>query len=83
MTRIELLYDQVMHRLDMTKETGEEELQEIIRHVIDEEGKREQRLSAGFERADGRHALHQQLHVPADAGAGSPAAGIRDLSDTA
>lgn len=41
MTRIELLYDQVMHRLDMTKETGEEELQEIIRHVIDEEGKRE------------------------------------------
>lgn len=30
-----------MHRLDMTKETGEEELQEIIRHVIDEEGKRE------------------------------------------
>lgn len=41
MTRIELLYDQVMHRLVMTKETGEEELQEIIRHVIDEEGKRE------------------------------------------
>lgn len=41
MTRIELLYDQVMHRLDMTKETGEEELQEIIRNVIDEEGKRE------------------------------------------
>lgn len=41
MTKIELLYDQVMHRLDMTKETGEEELQEIIRHVIDEEGKRE------------------------------------------
>ena len=41
MTRIELLYEKVMLRMDMTKETGEEELQEIIRCVIDEEGKRE------------------------------------------
>ncbi len=41
MTRKELLYEQVMLRLDVTKETGEDELQEIIRHVIDEEGKKE------------------------------------------
>ena len=41
MTRVELLYEKVMLRLDMTKETGEEELQEIIRCVIEEEGKRE------------------------------------------
>ena len=41
MTRVELLYEKVMLRLDMTKETGEEELQEIIRCVIEEEGKKE------------------------------------------
>ncbi len=41
MTRVELLYEKVMLRMDMTKETGEEELQEIIRCVIEEEGKRE------------------------------------------
>ena len=41
MTRKEWLYEQVMLRLDVTKETGEDELQEIIRHVIDEEGKKE------------------------------------------
>ena len=41
MTRVELLYEKVMLRMDMTKETGEEELQEIIRRVIEEEGKRE------------------------------------------
>lgn len=41
MTRTELLYEQVMLRLDMTKETGEEELQEIIRNVIEEEGRKE------------------------------------------
>ena len=41
MTRVELLYEKVMLRMDMTKETGEEELQEIIRCVIEEEGKKE------------------------------------------
>lgn len=41
MQRIEMLYEQVMLRMDMTKETGEEELQEIIRCVIDEEGRKE------------------------------------------
>ena len=41
MTRAELLYEKVMLRMDMKKETGEEELQEIIRRVIEEEGKRE------------------------------------------
>ena len=41
MTRTELLYEKVMLRMDMTKETGEDELQEIIRCVIEEEGKRE------------------------------------------
>ena len=41
MTRIELLYEKVMLRMDMTKETGEEELQDIIRCVIEEEAKRE------------------------------------------
>lgn len=41
MTRVELLYEKVMLRMDMTKETGEEELQKIIRCVIEEEGKKE------------------------------------------
>ena len=41
MKKTELLYEKVMLRMDMTKETGEEELQEIIRRVIEEEGKRE------------------------------------------
>ena len=41
MEKTELLYEKVMLRMDMTKETGEEELQEIIRRVIEEEGKRE------------------------------------------
>lgn len=41
MTKIELLYEQVMLRMDMTKETGEEELQEIISEVLEEESKRE------------------------------------------
>ena len=41
MTRTELLYEKVMLRMDMTKETGEDELQYIIRLVIEEEGKRE------------------------------------------
>ena len=37
----EQFYDQIMQRLDLTKETEDEELQEIIRCVIEEEGKRE------------------------------------------
>ena len=37
MTKTELLYEQVMLRMDMTKETGEEDLQEIIRRVLEEE----------------------------------------------
>ncbi len=41
MTRTELLYEKVMLRMDMTKEMGEEELQEIIRCVLEEEGRRE------------------------------------------
>ena len=41
MKKTELLYEKVMLRMDMTKETGEEELQDIIRCVIEEEGKRE------------------------------------------
>ena len=41
MTRTELLYEQVMLRMDMTKETGEEELQEIIRQVLEDEEKKE------------------------------------------
>ena len=41
MTKTELLYERVMLRMDMTKETGEEELQEIIRQVLEEEEKNE------------------------------------------
>lgn len=41
MKKTELLYEKVMLRMDMTKETGEEELQEIIRCVLEEEGKKE------------------------------------------
>lgn len=41
MTKTELLYEKVMLRMDMTKETGEEELQEIIRQVLEEEEKKE------------------------------------------
>ena len=36
MIKSELLYEKVMLRLDMTRETGEEELQEIILTVIEE-----------------------------------------------
>lgn len=36
MIKSELLYEKVMLRLDMTRETGEEELQEIILSVIEE-----------------------------------------------
>lgn len=41
MTKAEMLYEKVVMRLDMTKETGEEELQDIIREVLDEAGRRE------------------------------------------
>lgn len=41
MISTEILYEQVMCRMDMTKETNEEELQEIIRVVLEEEAKKE------------------------------------------
>lgn len=41
MMKTELLYEKVLRRLDMTKETGEEELQEIILSVLDEAGREE------------------------------------------
>lgn len=41
MKRTELLYEQVMLNMDMSKETGDEELQEIIRSVLDEAAKEE------------------------------------------
>lgn len=37
----EQFYDQIMRRLDLTKETEDEELQEIIRSVIEDAGRRE------------------------------------------
>ena len=57
MTRTELLYEKVMLRMDMTKETGEDELQEIIRCVIEEEGKREF-LSLGAKRKISRERMN-------------------------
>lgn len=41
MRKTELLYEQVLQRLDMTKETPEEELQEIIRLVLEEASEKE------------------------------------------
>ena len=41
MIKSELLYEKVMLRLDMTRETGEEELQEIILTVIEEAAEEE------------------------------------------
>lgn len=41
MIKSELLYEKVMIRLDMTRETGEEELQEIILTVIEEAAEEE------------------------------------------
>ncbi len=41
MRKTELLYEKVLSRLDMTKETGEEELQEIILAVLEEAGREE------------------------------------------
>lgn len=40
MISTEILYEQVMCRMDMTKETNEEELQEIIRVVLEEEAEK-------------------------------------------
>ena len=37
----EQFYEQIMHRMDLTKETEDEELQEIIRIVIEDAGRRE------------------------------------------
>lgn len=37
----EQFYDQIMQRLDLTKETEDEELQEIIRSVIEDAGRKE------------------------------------------
>ena len=34
--KTELLYEKVLRRLDMTKDTGEEELQDIILDVLEE-----------------------------------------------
>lgn len=41
MTRTEQLYEQVMMRMDMTKQTGEEELRELIREILEEAGREE------------------------------------------
>nr|WP_294492851.1 CpaF family protein [uncultured Mediterraneibacter sp.] len=41
MRKTELLYEKVMRRLDMTKDTGEEELQDIILSVLEESGREE------------------------------------------
>ena len=40
MISAELMYEKVMHRMDMTK-NKEEELQEIIRTVLEDESKKE------------------------------------------
>ena len=40
MINTELLYEKVMFRLDMSRETGEEELQEIILGVLRKQKKR-------------------------------------------
>lgn len=39
MMNVELLYEKVLLQLDMTKETGEEELQEIIQTVLEDAGR--------------------------------------------
>ena len=41
MRKTELLYERVLHRLDMSKNTGEEELQDIILSVLEETEKEE------------------------------------------
>ena len=39
--RAELIYGQVLQRMDMTKETGDEELQELIRMTLEEASEKE------------------------------------------
>ena len=41
MARTEELYGKVLYRLDMTKDTGEDELQDIILEVLEEAAKDE------------------------------------------
>ena len=41
MTRTEQFYEQIMLRLDMTRNTEDEELQEMIHSVLEEEGRKE------------------------------------------
>ena len=41
MTGTEQFYEQIMQRMDLTKETEDEELREIIREVLEEAGRRE------------------------------------------
>ena len=39
--RAELIYGQVLQRMDMTRETGDEELQELIRMTLEEASEKE------------------------------------------
>ena len=41
MTRVEQIYERIILRMDMSRETGDEELQELIRSAIEEAGKEE------------------------------------------
>ena len=41
MTRLEQIYERIILRMDMSRETGDEELQELIRSAIEEAGKGE------------------------------------------
>ena len=41
MTRTEQFYEQIMLRLDMTRNTEDEELQEMIHSVLEEAGREE------------------------------------------
>ena len=41
MTGTEQFYEQIMQRMDLTKETEDEELREIIREVLEEAGRRD------------------------------------------
>ena len=41
MTKTEQFYEQILLRMDMTKETEEEELQELIHTVLEDAGRKE------------------------------------------
>ena len=43
--RAELIYGQVLQRMDMTRETGDEELQELIRMTLEEASEKESRYA--------------------------------------